>query len=195
MIIRNEHGAQLTFLRKCRFFVTNVWPQLTFRCLDDLLFKTSSMLFKRTIYGLQGMLWNGSMSKSVRRRRGGRGKSTKSCSRRKVFDDTFGRLVVEWQLYAIVHYFPVFSFIKESFVYIAFLPLWITLSNLRSFCMSLCLFGCLIGSSSTNQQYFPENTALAFRHFQKAELSSTPIIRSHTSRIRKPLVWGHSFLG
>ena len=115
MIIRNEHGAQLTFLRKCRFFVTNVWPQLTFRCLDDLLFKTSSMLFKRTIYGLQGMLWNGSMSKSVRRRRGGRGKSTKSCSRRKVFDDTFGRLVVEWQLYAIVHYFPVFFIYKREF--------------------------------------------------------------------------------
>ena len=115
--------------------------------------------------------------------------------RRKVFVDTFGGLVVAWQLYAIVHYFPVLSFIKESFVNIAFRPLWITLSNLLSYCMSLSLFGCLIGSSSTNQQYFPTNTALAFQHFQKAELSSTPIIRSHTSRVRKPLVWGHSFLG
>ena len=85
--------------------------------------------------------------------------------------------------------------LEESFVNIAFLPLWITLSNLLSYCMSLSLFGCLIGSSSTNQQYFPTNTALAFRNFQKAELSSTPIIRSHTSRVRKPLVMGRSFLG
>ena len=35
--------------------------------------------------------------------------------RRKVFDDTFGGLVVAWQLYAIVHYFPVFSFIRREF--------------------------------------------------------------------------------
>ena len=77
--------------------------------------------------------------------------------------------------------FTIFQFshlLEESFVYIAFLPLWITLSNLLSYCMSLSLFGCLIGSSSTNQQYFPTNTALAFRHFQNAELSSSSIIRS-----------------
>ena len=35
--------------------------------------------------------------------------------RRKVFDDTFGGLVVAWQLYAIVHYFPVFSFVRREF--------------------------------------------------------------------------------